>query len=255
MALLRGRVPLYLDLWTGGRWIATDSDVATGGAYRYTVDLPHTLHGFVALRAYTNTSGPTGTYDERVFWRGADARTTPGLVALARAVAALPVAPGLSKAVPHPGPDPLFAAVVAARPETLDALGDAGREDVAAALLSRVAVVPEAAPPLADTTQAKLAAMEAHKKALRRPLLAGLGLLGVGAVLAMIVALLGDRRGLRRRLAALQIDNQVLPEDEAEGAGPGRITDRGGLLLGLMLLALMGAAFAGLLTLLETLRW
>ena len=255
VSLLRGRVPLFLDLWTGGRWIATDSDVATGGAYRYTVDLPRSLAGFVALRAYTNTSGPTGTYDERVFWRSEDARTPAGLKALARAVAALPVAPGLSKAVPHPGPDPLFAAVVAAKPGTLDALGDAGREDVAAALLSRVEVVPEAAPPLADTSEAKIAAMEAHKRALRRPLLAGLALLGLGAVLAMIVALLGDRRGLRRRLAALEIDDQVLPEDEAEGAGPGRITAQGGLLLGLMLLALMGAAFAGLLTLLETLRW
>ena len=174
-------------------------------------------------------------------------------MALARAVAPLRWPRGSPRRCP-PGADPLFAAVVAARPEHLDALGDAGREDVAAALLSRVAGVPEAAPPLADTTEAELAAMEAHKKALRRPLLAGLGLLGVGAVLAMIVALLGVLRGLRRRLAALQIDDQVLPEDEAEGAGPGRITDRGGL-SGLMLLALMGAAFAGLLTLLETWRW
>jgi len=255
VALLRGRVPLYLDLWTGGRWIATDSDVATGGAYRYTVDLPRSLTGFVALRAYTNTSGPTGTYDERVFWRGKDARQPAGLMALAKAVAALPVAPALSPTVPHPGPDPLFAAVLKAKPATLEALGDAGREDLAQAMLSRVEVVPEAAPPLADTTKTKVAAMEAHKKALRRPLLAGLTLLGAGAVLAMIVALLGDRRGLKRRLADLEIDDQVLPEDEAEGAGPGRITGSGGLLLGLMLLVLVGAAFAGLLTLLETLRW
>lgn len=254
--LLRTHVPLFLDVWAGGRWIGADSTVVAKAPFGYEVKLPDEARGFVAVWAYTEMSGPTGAFDARVYWREPGASSTKGLLALANAAAALPVAHPLADyGAKPPGPDPIFAAVASADPARLDRLGPPGRQSAAEAILSRLEITAPAAPLIGDTVAAKTKALDAWKRSIRRPMLGGLLLLALGVVLGIVYVMVVSQRGVRRRLAELEVDDRVLPESEEEGAGPGRISSTGIVLQALMLLIVLGAAFAALLALLETLRW
>lgn len=257
--LLRSRVPVFLDMWVGGRWIGADSAwIGQGGSLEYGVQLPADTDGFAALRAYVGLGAPGGAYDERVFFLAPSARSGRGVRRLAQAVADLPAAPPLAEEGAPPGADPLPAAILAAPPKAFALLDDAGRGRAAQALLSRVSLTVPPSPLLGDSTSAKRAAVEAFKARLRFPLLTGLFLLGTGVFLGAAWLVVQNRRAVRRRLAELELDEVDDAPSAGEGgavAPPRRLSAAGLLLPALALLFILAAAGVGLLILLETLSW
>jgi len=259
----RNELPLFLDLWVGGRWLSADSVQMEGSReLRYALKLPETARGLAALRVSYAPDGAQGSFDETLFFLNDRAETAQGLRRLVALLKTLPLAPpegpvdsergedGAQAQLPR---DPILEEVLELEPRQLALLDREGLDRLAAIMLSRVELTLPFAPMALDNFEAKSERLDAWKVSARRPLIAAMALIIFATLFLIGQGLIRARRALRARLLALDIDDEQ--ESPAGGPALGKISASGGGLAAALLVGLILFALFAIAVLMETLKW
>jgi hypothetical protein len=241
--------PVYVDVWTEGRWTQATSGYVRGDRGELTLEIPEAARGLMWVRVAAHPDGAGAA--TRALWIAPEGPSGEALGALATRLSALPRArPLAAYAGGGPEDEPLVGFIISLPEDRLRALSAAQVNAAAAAMLSRIEPAESAPPLLGDTTGEKLLALDAWKAGVRRPLMASLGLLAASVLFGGTFLVVSYQRRVRARLAALDLD----ADPDVDGPPPGSITG-GWIAPAAMLLIVVASGVAAIFVFIETLRW